>query len=265
MNEIAFTNRVLPSCCGSGLLASSEPFYHADRIIDFHVLIYVLEGTIYVTEDGIDYVIGSGDLFFLKSGIRHFGKKEIPRGTRWFYCHFHSGEPTADQLSAHLPKKLSGLRESETERRILSFNEYASSDDICKAWLLDLKLAELLTFLVLGESRLSETQSLSRSIAQYLSENISKPFSAAALERRFFLSYKRLAAVFKAETGQTMQQYHDRIKMAEAEKLLCSTMMTVAEISVSVGYSDPLYFSRRFRKLTGKSPTGFRRKAAEQF
>ena len=35
----------------------------------------------------------------------------------------------------------------------------------------------------------------------------------------------------------------------------------VAEAAASVGYSDPLYFSRRFSELTGKNLTGSRRKA----
>ena len=264
MNEIIYCNHSLPCCSGLGLLAAPEPFYHADRVTDFHVMIYVLEGAIFVTEDETDYEIGSGELFFLKSGIHHYGKREIPRGTRWFYCHFYLNS-SDEGLTAPLPKKLSGLRGSGIEQKILSFNEYAASNDRDKEWFIDLKLAELLTSILLCNDRPAEKLSLSGRIVQYLRENISEPFSAAALEREFYLSYKRLAAVFRAETGQTMQQYHDSLKMSEAEKLLRSTLMTVGEVAASVGYSDPLYFSRRFRQLTGQSPTEFRRRAAEQF
>lgn len=56
-------------------LIAHKPFFHKDRIAPFHVLIYVVKGTIYVTEDEIDYEIHPGELIFLKSGVRHYGKK----------------------------------------------------------------------------------------------------------------------------------------------------------------------------------------------
>lgn len=60
-------------CC-----IANESFVHADRILDFHVMIYVRKGCIYVTEesDGIetDYEIHEGELLFLKAGIIIMGK-----------------------------------------------------------------------------------------------------------------------------------------------------------------------------------------------
>ena len=90
-------------------------------------------------------------------------------------------------------------------------------------------------------------------------------FALWTVEREFYLSYKRLAAVFKAEKGISMQQCHDRLKMEEACRLLRSTLMPVSEAAAAVGFADPLYFSRRFRQIVGKSPTEFRRAAAEMF
>lgn len=264
MNEIILNRRTLPRYESSGLLAAAEPFYHVDRVADFNVMIYVLEGTIYVTEEGQDQEIGSGELLFLKSGIRHYGKREIPQGTRWFYAHFYY-DAAGGGNTKPLPKKLSGLSGTETERRILAFNSFASSSEPNKEWYLDLRLAELLTFLALGENCLSAAESLSGRIAEFLRENVSSPFSSAALEREFYLSYKRMAAVFKAETGMSMQQYHDGLKMSAAKELLRSTLMPVGEVASAVGYSDRLYFSRRFRELTGIGPTEFRKKASRSF
>lgn len=281
MNEILFNNAEMPVVSGCGLLAASEPFYHADRIAGFNVMIYVLEGTIYVTEGETDHEVKRGELLFLKSGIRHFGKLEIPKGTRWFYVHFYFEENTVyeafrssdkqikpytpTRYSAVLPKKLTGLRGSETEEKIMALWERCSSEDKCAGWYVNIWLAELLSFIALRETEEPVPQRLSDRIAGYLAKHIAEPFSARSVEREFYLSYKRLAAVFKAEKGISMQQYHDRLKIEEACRLLRSTLIPVSEAAAAVGFSDPLYFSRRFREITGQSPTQFRKNVAEMF
>ncbi|WP_432650639.1 helix-turn-helix domain-containing protein [Huintestinicola sp.] len=263
MNEIIYNNTSMPVVSGFGLLAASEPFYHIDRTADFNVMIYVLEGAIYVTEGTEDYETEPGGLIFLKNGVHHFGKREIPRGTRWFYAHFYFDEkPAYESVFAPLPKSLEGLSGSGTEERIMDLSDFCCSESSNRDRYINLRFAELLSFLAFDQSESAPPPKLSDRICRYLSENIAAPFSAKAIEGEFFLSYKRLAAVFKAEKGMSMQQYHDRLKMTEARRLLSSTLMTVGEAAMAVGYSDPLYFSRRFRDLTGSSPTEYRRAAA---
>ena len=120
MNEILFSNRELPRLRAAEYLVIASPFVHVDRIAPFHVLIYVTSGTIYVTEDGVPYDVQPGELLFLKSGVHHWGQRQIPAGTSWYYLHFElppCGEPPFDpsdrragQIGAlALPKKLTGL------------------------------------------------------------------------------------------------------------------------------------------------------------
>lgn len=80
-----------------------------------------------------------------------------------------------------------------------------------------------------------------------------------------FLSYQHLAAVFKAETGQTMQQYHTARKMQEACRLLKSSTLSIGDIAQAVGFADLLYFSRRFHAVIGMSPTQYRSHVTAQF
>lgn len=283
MNEIMYNNSTMPVVSGCGPLTAFKPFYHANRTVDFHVMMYVFEGTIYVTEEEQDYEINKGELFFLKSGMQHFGKNETPRGTKWFYVHFYFNEEPVPEAyfdsnnqilphpenvptkySAPLPKKLTNLSGSEIEKKIITLCEYCTSDDKCKAWYINLRFAELLSFIALSPCN-ANMKKLSDKIAEYLRKNVSIPFSTKALENEFFLSYKRMAVVFKAEKGLTMQQYHDKMKMDTAQQLLKSTLMPVGEIASSVGFSDQLYFSRRFREITGMSPTEFRKSAINIF
>lgn len=275
MNDIIFSNTVMPVLSMCDLCAASEPFFHADRITDFYVLIYVIEGTIYVTEEDEDYAVGAGELLFLKKGVHHFGKYEIPKGTRWYYVHFYMDEPTEAKefipdtapiqpyvLSAYnkrLPKYIKGLRGSVTERKIMDMIEYCRSDDRTKKWRINSVLHDLLTEITVGNEEDSGKVSLTERIKESLLKSYREPFSAHSLEQEFFLSYKYMAAVFKRDTGTTMQKFHSSLKMNEAARLLRSTLMSVGEIGLQVGYGDVLYFSRCFHNFFGTSPTEYRR------
>ena len=67
MNEIIIDTCSLPAVISGAYEVASVPFIHADRTTDFHVLIYVTEGYISVTEAEQDYTIQKGELFFLNN------------------------------------------------------------------------------------------------------------------------------------------------------------------------------------------------------
>lgn len=275
MNSIILNNISMPVLDGCDMCAASEPFFHADRIADFNVLIYVIEGTIYVTEEQTDYTVNAGEMLFLKKGVHHFGKREIPKGTRWYFIHFFFREengldsfvPESSPIAQYepvkynieLPKKLSGLEGSAIEKKLAEFTEYFHSDNKMKKWNINSVLFELLSSIAFYGKYDAASESIPNRISEYLNRNYKEPFSASMLEQEFYLSYKHMAAVFKKEKGITMQQYHVSLRMNEACRLLKSTLMPIGEIGEAVGYGDMLYFSRCFRKFCGMSPTEYRK------
>lgn len=72
------------------------------------------------------------------------------------------------------------------------------------------------------------------------------------------LSVSRFHYLFKAEIGKTAVQYITDIKIDKARQLLMQTDCTISEIAHILGYEDALYFSKVFKRLTGKSPREFR-------
>lgn len=281
MNEIIIANNSLPQLCGCGLFAASESFIHTDRVPDFCVLIYVIDGCIYVTEGDTDYEVNAGELLILKNGVHHFGKKKIQKGTKWIFVHFRISAdcnaspfyPDASPLGAYdataesiltLPKFLDNVS-ARFEKELKTFIEYAQSDDAYKKWFINQRLFLLLSSLAVSTQGFSNNLTLSDRICRYLSDNIGVPFNSENIEKRFYLSYKYMAHLFKKEKGVTMQQYHNSVRMDEACKLLCSTLMSIGEIADKLGFSDVLYFSRCFRTYTGKSPSAYRKDSARYF
>jgi AraC family transcriptional regulator of arabinose operon len=98
-----------------------------------------------------------------------------------------------------------------------------------------------------------------RKALDYLAGNLARPFDLDTLARHAGLSVSRLAHLFKRETGTTPQRYLEDLRMRQARQLLRLTNLPVAEIAAEVGYEDAFYFTKRFQRAEGKSPSEFRR------
>ena len=282
MNEIILSSACQPIVCACDFLAAAEPFYHLDRVLEFNDLIYVVEGTMYVSEDGTDYDINEGELLFLKHHVRHYGTKETQRGTKWYYAHFYLDEPDSgtppfepdasplvlnQPLRAYevLPKKLSGLKNGYIERRFSELADYSRNGDDLKRMRMNGMFYSFLADIALLKYMDKNDCSLSRKIRMWLEKHYAEPFSAEKLEKEFFLSYKRMAAVFKQEYNVTMQQYHNTHRMQVAAYLLRSTLLPVGDIASRLGFEDRLYFSRCFHAFSGTSPKEYRFSAKSDY
>ena len=67
-----------------------------------------------------------------------------------------------------------------------------------------------------------------------------------------------LARALTAATGRGTKELVTERRMLEAERLLRFSDLTVGELAFRAGFSDPLYFSRAFRRRHGVSPTEYR-------
>jgi AraC family transcriptional regulator of arabinose operon len=97
-----------------------------------------------------------------------------------------------------------------------------------------------------------------RSIVEWLATLPRKDHECNALARRCGLSPSRFAHLFREETGTTPQQMLEKNRMDVAGQLLLKTRLDIQEIAHEVGYDDALYFSRRFKRFHGKSPSEYR-------
>jgi len=73
------------------------------------------------------------------------------------------------------------------------------------------------------------------------------------------ISPNYLSAIFSQEVGQTLTEYITYKRIDEAKRLLRYTDKRLSEIAAEVGYKDPRYFSFVFRKVTGCTPSDYRR------
>lgn len=260
---ITISDRGLPLLSDCDTLTAAEDFWHMDRTAEFNVLIYVTAGTMYVTENGCDYAIYPGELLFLKSGLRHFGRRPTLRGTRWIYAHFRFADVQSGGNTAVLSKKICGLSGSAIEENLFRLCEYSHSPVPLRELRQNSMLYEIL--LDIASEQYPEQELISDRICAFLDGQTDRDFSKELINGQFYQSYSSLAARFRREKGMTMGQYHNSARMKRACHLLRSTLMSVGEIAESLGFSDMLYFSRKFHAYSGASPTDYRQTAQTKY
>ena len=98
-----------------------------------------------------------------------------------------------------------------------------------------------------------------QNIVDFINHNYSNPqLDTKMIEEHFNISRSTIFKIMKEITDQSLVEYITMIRIRQAIKLL-STPMTFKEISFQVGYTDPYYFSRIFKKSTGYTPTEYRK------
>jgi len=87
---------------------------------------------------------------------------------------------------------------------------------------------------------------------------ISRAWTTAELAALVNLSESRFRHFFKQETGRTPTQFLRARRIERVEVLLCTTFLTIKQISTLVGLKGGSQLVREFRKVYGMTPTAYR-------
>jgi len=88
-----------------------------------------------------------------------------------------------------------------------------------------------------------------------------EPLSLDDLARSAMISKFHFLRTFRRVTGVTPGRFLSAVRIHEAKHLLSTTTLSVADISIQVGYGSLGTFTRRFTECVGLSPTAYRRVA----
>lgn len=102
-----------------------------------------------------------------------------------------------------------------------------------------------------------ENQLIGRAL-KYIQENFQKDLSLDEVSRQLDISPYYFSKLFKEETGSNFVECVTNLRMERAKQLLTEENLSMKEICAQVGYSDPNYFSRIFKKNAGVTPTEYR-------
>lgn len=241
---------------------------------DFHELVIVQSGTAEHLVGGEVRLLKTGDAFLIGEGLSHgyrsarglkicnvmfrpayFFDEKCDLGEIRGFRRLFSDEPYGSMTLGL--KELSSV-ERITERAV---EEYGSENPGRKTALTAyfLELVVLLSRAAELPARHKEIMGIEEAAA-YIDAHYPENVSIAQVAGLSNYSQRHFIRLFAAAYGKTPQQYLMDTRIRHSCTLLKRTNLSVTEIAIRCGFSDANYFSRIFRRATGSTPNGYRKK-----
>lgn len=92
----------------------------------------------------------------------------------------------------------------------------------------------------------------------YMNDNFEKNITLTDISNAVLMNYNYFSAMFKKHTGISVMHYLQKIRIEKSITLLKKPQYKIYEVALLVGFQDDKYFSKVFKKITGKTPIEYR-------
>lgn len=252
-------------------------YFNQGESHDFWEIVYLDRGEIDIRAGERCLKLRQGEMVFHKPNEFHSiecdGKHSASVFIVTFVCHSAAMKYFRDKL-IKVPSDMRSLvrRLIDESTNTFSVSQYPltllPNASLGGAQLIRLYLEEFfIRLLRLGEQKNSvgsyvlrdpSENALVSEIESYLLQRVYERVSLEDISAYLHFGKSHLCDMFKKGTGHTIMQYHMRLKIDEAKRLLKENKMTVNKISERLGFETPAYFSRAFSKQVGMSPRAYR-------
>lgn len=239
---------------------SSRGTYHDDVMLTLTVggrgTYRTGEGTVLVETGMVGIVLPSDDVGLLMADSRE------PYDN--FYCRFSGGE--AVRTAKRIVKENGGdpfffwpgwQECAEAFRQLVAFRSGGVWADPERMRPVEAMLAYVLSLLD-GQAVSPEDGVTVDRLHRYMGDHIAAPASLDDMAAYFGVSKPHLCRVARKLMGRTLVKAWQEMKIDWARVLLRDSTLSVAEVGYRVGFNDPFYFSKVFKKHTGQSPSVYR-------
>lgn len=228
------------------------------------VLMFIEQGNGWVRIHDRELRVGPGQVVFLPANIRHaYGASDQdPWSIFWF--HF-DGRGALDLL------EWTGLSPANPVMNCASWDglrrQFRSIFGAIERGYHDHTLLEMSCVLINVITLLHRNPAFERSTdaAERIERAMDKmrvslnaPLTLVEYAKSVGYSVARFCYWFKLHTGISPMTYLNELRVQRACEYLDTTRLSVKEVAATLGYDDPLYFSRSFKKCTGQSPLSYR-------
>lgn len=234
--------------CGAGKFVSQGRWIHPDRLINSYEVIFVISGTVYITENDTQYQLKKDDLLLLEPNRHHYGYQES-MNTSFFWVHFTGAPDIAPNL------KYQNIRESYNLsllfKQLMHYRAEKQSGESLD-YLTRLILIECFT-----SNEKENTNRIASETAAWIRANRDMMLKVEQVAEHFGYNADYMSRTFKANYGKSIKEYIDGVKIDYIKQLLLTSDMTLTSIACNTGFSDYKYFLKFFKYHEGITPTQF--------
>lgn len=231
-----------------------------------HLLIFCHQGAgRYQTEHHQGW-LQAGQVLLLRSGIAHSYQADTQQPWSIYWAHF-----AGDMVDYYMD--YIGLSDPDDSPVLTLSNWRALLPDVTQ--LLNLQHQRLTLERALLAANLLQKMLIQMPLLRRQPKSSTPDFNLLTLERFMHdnshrtleladfaaftgLSTFHFSKKFRQLTGESPIRYFNLMKMREAEAMLVETTYSVRQISQTLGFEDPYYFSRLFKKINGIAPRDYR-------
>jgi AraC family transcriptional regulator, arabinose operon regulatory protein len=234
--------------------------------IEEYILLYCIAGKGFAEIDGKNILICKGDLVFFHKDLPHaYGAdNNNPWSIQW--VHFRGiGVPDLFKVSdisvlspiLHIGENSTVITFIETAIKTLS-NGYSFPN----LFYASTCFQELFCFLIklkMNSGFQNSNDIDVENVINFMIKNINTVFSLSDFAAYAKISKYHFVRSFKEKTGYSPIHYFNRLKIQKACELLLTSTNNIKEISDLLSFNNPFYFSEVFKKVTGYSPSSYKR------
>ena len=239
------------NCVGA---VSEEASFSNRTVRRDYYYIYVLQGK--MITDGFPLL--PGDVVVFEPGCTY--QYQSQGKTTYLWVHYTGFEAASLTKLATLKgnaRQHIGIRKDiiacfrKLFREFMIHDEAAGQLSVCL-------LREILLFTGRYADAGGEKSSAPLSAMEYIHQHFQEPITIDSLARLEGVSCTLLRSMFRQHTGVSPNEYLITQRISAACRLLSQTDKSVSAVAADVGYHDPYYFSRIFKKKVGVTPLRYR-------
>lgn len=243
---------------------------HPDRILDFHDIVYIVDGSWKIGQDDTVYGLEKGDVILLHAGRHHYGMGGRLPGVRTMYLHMARlpGDAVADSAaqdgapdgSLGLPV-LARCGDSAAVRSVFSdiisiFWSEKANKELRLSTLCDLLLLEIQEA---GGGVGSSSDKLVDEALNLIRLTPERIFTLSELADMLHVCSRGLTDRFRRATGKSVHQYELGLKLDMACMYIRNDPGRLfKDVAANLGFYDEFHFSRAFKQKYGVSPMEFK-------
>lgn len=261
----------------AGLFICRGEGRHGDRVIDSHELIFVRQGELKMYEEDRSFRLAPKETLILRAGHRHGGIGDFPPDLSFYWIHFEwladatgrkarrrvrPGHQQAKPATLDIPRCGPVARPDRLAELFHWFLNDQESGRLTRA------AADLLALQMLQEvahhGQPEETRdgagaALAAQANRLIRTRFHQKLQTSSLAQELDCNPDYLGRVYHRAYGYTLTEGIHRARLKEARSLLLEGRQNIDQVARSVGYDDPSYFRRIFRRQEGLSPRAYRR------
>ena len=237
------------------VLENDESLIKSVRTSATYILNYVRTGTATLVLEGKEYNLLAGDVFFITPGVKFFAKNV--EDFSYYYISFlgKRAQQLMDKLSLNRqnPVRQGIVEVGDVFKTALVSSTPQSLSLICESVI-------LFTFGAIS-NRQEQSQKVKESklisdVRLYVDKYFDNDgLTLKSVSEEFSYNPKYLSSLFTKIVGESFSSYLTKVRINYAQTLISQGHTSVKDIAFMCGFKDPLYFSKVFKRRTGKAPS----------